>query len=263
MSVIDENELQRTHSQLKQCRICFDSDNSDDIISPCLCSGGSAYIHRRCLDLWRSENIGGRGFKFCNVCQFEYVIETVINDSEADKERLLKYRLLVTRDLTLIFLLSQLIIIGSAFLIKMIDRNGNNIKDLFSNSFNEFFIYYITAIILLLAILGFITLIIVCYSNGNNGSNCFNPTCGRTSGGSFIVMILMCAVVGIFVGIFLSIIILKKIMQHHTDKLWLRQETQKYIVKDFQERRNELEKYKKGYHNSSTTLTMNTYTDIL
>jgi hypothetical protein len=53
-------------------------------------------------------------------------------------------------------------------------------------------------------------------------------------------MILICALVGVFVGIFLSAIILKKIMQHHTDKLWLRQETEKYIVKDFQGRRNEI-----------------------
>jgi hypothetical protein len=55
-----------------------------------------------------------------------------------------------------------------------------------------------------------------------------------------ITMILICALVGVFVGIFLSAIILKKIMQHHTDKLWLRQETEKYIVKDFQGRRNEI-----------------------
>jgi MFS superfamily sulfate permease-like transporter len=118
---------------------------------------------------------------------------------------------------------------------------------------------------LLLAILGFITLIIVCYNSGNTGSNCFNTSCGRKNGAFVIVItvVLICAFIGVFVGIFLSVIILKKIMKHHTDKLWLRQETEKYIVKDFQGRRKELEKYKKSSHNFNTTLTMNTDTDIL
>ncbi|CAF3354862.1 unnamed protein product, partial [Rotaria sp. Silwood2] len=34
-------------------------------------------------------------------------------------------------------------------------------------------------------------------------------------------------------------------MKHHTSKLWLRQEAEKYIIKDFQGRRKELEKYRK------------------
>ncbi|CAF5173447.1 unnamed protein product [Rotaria magnacalcarata] len=54
------------NDQSKQCRICLDDDNPNDIISPCLCSGGSAYVHRKCLNEWRSENAGGRGFKYCD-----------------------------------------------------------------------------------------------------------------------------------------------------------------------------------------------------
>jgi hypothetical protein len=33
-------------------------------------------------------------------------------------------------------------------------------------------------------------------------------------------------------------------MKHHASKLWLRQEAEKYTVKDFQGRRGDLEKYK-------------------
>ena len=75
MSVRDEDELLPGNNQLKQCRICLDNDNPDDIISPCLCSGSSAYVHRKCLNDWRSATIHGKGFKFCYLCQFEYVLE--------------------------------------------------------------------------------------------------------------------------------------------------------------------------------------------
>jgi len=62
-----------TFSQIavKQCRICLETDNENDLISPCLCSGSSADVHRKCLDNWRSLNTNGKAFKFCNVCEFE------------------------------------------------------------------------------------------------------------------------------------------------------------------------------------------------
>ena len=37
----------------KECRICLQSDDQDDMIAPCLCSGSSKYVHRSCLDRWR------------------------------------------------------------------------------------------------------------------------------------------------------------------------------------------------------------------
>ncbi len=33
----------------KECRICFDTDDQDDIISPCNCKGTSKWIHKECL----------------------------------------------------------------------------------------------------------------------------------------------------------------------------------------------------------------------
>jgi hypothetical protein len=161
MSIIDEDELLPVHNQVKQCRICLDNDNSDDLISPCLCSGGCAYVHRKCLNYWRAENARGRAFKFCDICQFEYINETVISDSKADRKRLLKYHLFVIRDLTSIVLLIQLVIIGLAFFLKAVDRNGNHIKQLFPASINGFVIYYLSASVLLLAILGLFVLIIM------------------------------------------------------------------------------------------------------
>jgi hypothetical protein len=180
MSIIKEES---SNDQLKQCRICLDNDHPDELISPCLCNGSSAYVHRKCLNDWRSENANGKGFKSCDICQFEYVIETVVTDRKEERKRLFKYYLFVFRD------------IG-------IDLNTNT-----------------------------------GYSNRNRNSG------SRWFTGIGIIVIIF-AFIGIFVGIILSFIILRKIMKYHTQKLWLRQEAEKYIVKDFHGRRNELEKYK-------------------
>ncbi|CAF1624694.1 unnamed protein product [Rotaria magnacalcarata] len=263
--------LQRNSA--KACRICFDTDNPNDLISPCLCKGGSAYVHRKCLDDWRSVNKNGRAFKFCDVCQFEYVIEPVVDNPSSDKHRLLVFRLLVTRDMTLIVLLFQLIIVAMTFLLQAADKKSNTIKDLYPNSMSSFGIYYLSSLILFFAFLGFLGLIGFCcgWMNDNHNTNRSNDTCpncacypyncicldchgcdgpnncggdGGNGGGAavvVIVIILIFAAIGIVVGVILTAMIVSEIMKRHTNKLWLRQEAKKYVVTDFQGRMHELE----------------------
>lgn len=259
----------------KSCRICLDNDNPKDFIRPCLCSGGSAYVHRKCLDNWRSLNKDGRAFKVCEVCHFEYVIEPVVDDPAADKKRLLLFRFLVTRDITLIILLIQAFIIGLAFLLLLGDRGSHNIKDLYPSSMSPFGAYYLSSLILFFAFLGLFGLIglccgmikpnqddqcnCVCYQcffcynfNSSGGDSCGNCNCDCNGGGgggggggegllvALLVIIVLFAIMGVVFGIILSIIITKQIIERHTKKLWLRQETKKYVVKDFEGRLTEL-----------------------
>ena len=247
----------------KVCRICFDDDHQGDLISPCLCTGGSAHVHRNCLDNWRSVNKDERAFKFCDVCRFEYVIEPVIEDPSADRRRLLKFRLLVARDISLIILLLQAIIIGMAFLLQLADRANHKIQDFYSASTNSFGIYYLTSVILFLALLGFLGLLGYCCGLSRNegldrcsctGYHCYcfslpshgcTGNCDGGGGGDgavvvVAVVVLIFAAIGIFVGIILSCIIVQKLMRRHTARLWLREEAKKFVVKDFQGRRHEL-----------------------
>ncbi|XP_011072761.1 E3 ubiquitin-protein ligase MARCH8 isoform X2 [Sesamum indicum] len=39
-----------------QCRICLDTEG-EDLIAPCHCKGTQKYVHRSCLDNWRSTKI--------------------------------------------------------------------------------------------------------------------------------------------------------------------------------------------------------------
>lgn len=256
-----------TQNDSKLCRICLDNDNPKDFIHPCLCSGGSAYVHRKCLDNWRAMNKNGRAFEYCDVCQFKYVIEPVVDDLSADKKRLLIFRLLVTRDITLIIVLIQAVIIGMAFLIQVLDKGNHAIRNLYPASANSFGIYYLSSLILFLALLGFFGLIGLCCGLIKNDGvddrcdcccyQCFflnmscndcggNHNCGGGGDGASILVIILLifvlifAIIGVFFGIILSGMIIRKVVKHHTNKLWLTQETKKYVVKDFTERIDEL-----------------------
>lgn len=59
----------------KICRICLESENPDNMIAPCRCSGHSKYVHRYCLDTWRSQNVNSENFKKCRECLFEYRLQ--------------------------------------------------------------------------------------------------------------------------------------------------------------------------------------------
>uniref|UniRef100_A0A2P2KMM1 RING-CH-type domain-containing protein n=1 Tax=Rhizophora mucronata TaxID=61149 RepID=A0A2P2KMM1_RHIMU len=52
---IDETSHLVNSDQL-QCRICLDS-GGEDIIAPCQCRGTQKYVHRSCLDNWRSTKV--------------------------------------------------------------------------------------------------------------------------------------------------------------------------------------------------------------
>ena len=60
---------------IKVCCICLDEEDHKDLISPCNCSGSTKYIHRDCLENWRSTNINEDNYKRCEICHFEYEIE--------------------------------------------------------------------------------------------------------------------------------------------------------------------------------------------
>ncbi|XP_048129347.1 E3 ubiquitin-protein ligase MARCHF1 isoform X2 [Rhodamnia argentea] len=44
------------HTDQPQCRICLDN-GGEDLIAPCHCKGTQKYVHRSCLDNWRSTKI--------------------------------------------------------------------------------------------------------------------------------------------------------------------------------------------------------------
>ncbi len=56
------------------CRICLENDEIDNLIYPCRCAGNSKYVHRKCLNEWRTINRDNDNYKQCDICKFEYII---------------------------------------------------------------------------------------------------------------------------------------------------------------------------------------------
>ncbi|KAL8098730.1 hypothetical protein AgCh_031463 [Apium graveolens] len=88
-----------------QCRICLDS-GGEDLIAPCHCRGTQKYVHRSCLDNWRSAR-EGFAFSHCTECRAMFVLR-----ANVPPERWwlrLKFQFLVARDHAFIFVIVQLV----------------------------------------------------------------------------------------------------------------------------------------------------------
>ncbi|MBA0868933.1 hypothetical protein Goshw_020694 [Gossypium schwendimanii] len=87
-----------------QCRICLDNEG-DDLIAPCHCRGTQKYVHRSCLDNWRSTK-EGFAFAHCTECRALFILRANV---PPDRWWLrLKFQFLVARDHAFIFVIVQL-----------------------------------------------------------------------------------------------------------------------------------------------------------
>ena len=66
------------------CRICRVGDPTEDLIAPCACNGSSKFIHRACLDRWRSLTTNPEHQRVCAECKTEYIATFVSPPVEED-----------------------------------------------------------------------------------------------------------------------------------------------------------------------------------
>jgi len=52
------------------CRICFEDDTVNSLISPCNCKGSVKFVHNKCLKKWNDLRINNKNI--CNECCIEY-----------------------------------------------------------------------------------------------------------------------------------------------------------------------------------------------
>ena len=68
---------------LPTCRICLDDTFTDELFTPCRCAGTSKYVHRSCLNKWRTEDLSNRNI--CEICLYEYKTE------KCDRPKFMKF----------------------------------------------------------------------------------------------------------------------------------------------------------------------------
>ncbi|KAG7021793.1 hypothetical protein SDJN02_15520 [Cucurbita argyrosperma subsp. argyrosperma] len=171
------------------CRICLESDaepagvissstgsnpifhfTEDELISPCMCKGTQQFVHRSCLDHWRSIKANffilvlllcscfrlsriclfpilfsygfnqsdripvilqeGFAFSHCTTCKAQFHLKVSL--FEDSSWRKVKFRLFVARDVLLVFLAVQTLIAAIGGYAYIMDKDGA-----FRNSFSD------------------------------------------------------------------------------------------------------------------------------
>ncbi|THU72163.1 hypothetical protein C4D60_Mb04t09220 [Musa balbisiana] len=153
---IDDERRNLVNQDPPQCRICLDI-GGDDLIAPCYCRGTQKYVHRSCLDNWRSTK-EGFAFAHCTECRAVFLLRANV---PPDRWWLrLKFQLLVARDHVLIFVIVQLVV---AFLGMLVYRfYGEELREMFGYEEHPYGFYTmaILAVILVGLLYGFFIAII-------------------------------------------------------------------------------------------------------
>ncbi|XP_010521569.1 PREDICTED: E3 ubiquitin-protein ligase MARCH1 [Tarenaya hassleriana] len=151
----DETALLVTGDQ-PQCRICLDV-GGEDLIAPCNCKGTQKYVHRSCLDNWRSTK-EGFAFSHCTECRAAFILRANV---PPDRWWLrLRFQLLVARDHAFVFVTVQLVV---AFLGLLVYKfYGEELREMFGYEEHPYGFYTmaVLAIVLVGLLYGFFIAII-------------------------------------------------------------------------------------------------------
>ncbi|KAJ8750437.1 hypothetical protein K2173_015576 [Erythroxylum novogranatense] len=232
------------------CRICLESDceEEDELISPCMCKGTQQFVHRSCLDHWRSVK-EGFAFSHCTTCKAQFHFQVSL--FEDNSWRKFKFRLFVTRDVVVVFLAVQTVIAAMGGFAYLMDKDGA-----FRNSFNDGWdrvlskhpvpFYYCIGVLSFFVLLGFFGLILHCSSLNSNDPrmagcqnccygwgilDCF-PASMEACFALVVVFVVIFAILGIAYGFLAATMAIQKIWQKHYHILTKRELTKEYVVED-------------------------------
>eukprot|EP00823_Brevimastigomonas_motovehiculus_P009205 TRINITY_DN886_c0_g1_i1.p1 TRINITY_DN886_c0_g1~~TRINITY_DN886_c0_g1_i1.p1 ORF type:complete len:322 (-),score=42.39 TRINITY_DN886_c0_g1_i1:258-1223(-) len=252
----------------KQCRICLDMANEQDMIAPCNCRGSAKYVHRSCLDSWRATDPTGEAFTTCSVCKYTYRVRLEGTSESEEQWRRFRYYSFVFRDIFCAVLIIQAIIFALAFFTKACDSDSRALRNLFPDSWADLGVYYLCGLILFLAVVGLIGTCAYCMGSFNDPSPtmyhdpCFcycytcpghhDCDCNCAGGGGndkdcaavMLVIVVILAVVGIFISIALGIAYVNRVLARHMHILWMKEAAKKWVIVD-------LEKEPAGSHSAS------------
>ncbi|KAG2583612.1 probable E3 ubiquitin ligase SUD1 [Panicum virgatum] len=233
------------------CRICLETESEigDELISPCMCKGTQQFVHRSCLDHWRSVK-EGFAFSHCTTCkaQFHLRVETW----EDNSWRKMKFRIFVTRDVLLVFLAVQLTISIIGAIAYFLDRDGS-FRNSFSDGWDRFLskhpipFYYCIGVVVFFVLLGFFGLIVHCSSFNDHQDPCLAgcrnccygwgildclPASLEACFALVLVFIVVFAILGIAYGFLAATMAVQRIWQRHYHILTKRELTKEYVVED-------------------------------
>ncbi|XP_023739118.1 uncharacterized protein LOC111887197 [Lactuca sativa] len=248
-SSIEVKDEDVEEGSIATCRICLecDGEEDDDLISPCMCKGTQQFVHRSCLDHWRSVK-EGFAFSHCTTCKAQFHLLVV--ELEENSWRKIKFRLFVARDMCLVFLAVQTVIGMMGGLAYIADKDGS-FRDSFNDSWDRILsrhpipFYYCIGVLVFFVLLGFFGIILHCSSLNNDPRmagcqnccygwgilDCF-PASMEACFALVIVFVVIFAILGIAYGFLAATMAIQRIWQRHYHILTKRELTQEYVVED-------------------------------
>jgi hypothetical protein len=108
------------------CRICLEEDEINNMIYPCRCSGTSKYVHKDCLNQWRTLSDNIDAYKKCFECNYEYQISN--NNTSYSPTIFARFCKFISQNLFGFFILNFAIIFILSNILSAIDYNKNLAK---------------------------------------------------------------------------------------------------------------------------------------
>lgn len=158
------------------CRHCFNREPMNELIAPCSCSGSIKWVHRSCLNEWRAASRNPLSFTRCDVCHNDYIITKKEEERTCTKS---KIALLILRDVLIFLLFIQAFLWILTGVLYLFDYH-HEILQLFPQSWAEVAVYYLSAIIVALLLIGLCSTISFCFFICTCGKGCCNPVTHNT-----------------------------------------------------------------------------------
>jgi len=162
------------------CRICLEEGERLDFIAPCACAGSQRWVHRECLDKWRSMR-EDKAFSRCTECLKPYTMICLSQDDDnITWKRRCRFTYMILRDLCLVLLISQFIILFLGLIVFGLDKHSHLLIDTLRMSARPTLFYYLCGVFFTLSILG------MCYTgqqmgccrgNGTHSNDCGTNDC--------------------------------------------------------------------------------------
>ncbi|TVU04107.1 hypothetical protein EJB05_50319 [Eragrostis curvula] len=207
------------------CRICLESSSGPgcELISPCMCKGTHQFVHRSCLDHWRSVK-EGTAFSHCTTCKAQFHLR--VQFLEGSRCRKMKFRLFVARDILLVFLAIQASIAALGGFAYLLDKDGK-----FRNSFADSSdfpskhpvpFYYCIGVLVFFVLVGIIGSILHCCTCSSSNDDC--PCLAGPSScvmdseccvAVLVILVIIFAIVGLFFGFLAASIAVQRILQRN------------------------------------------------
>eukprot|EP01036_Dinobryon_divergens_P043983 gene43983-58642_t len=163
-----------------ECRICLEPSERKNVIAPCACSGTSRYVHRECLDRWRSTR-EDRAFRRCTECLQAYELRRPKDNGTASRRiQKLKYACFVAKDLMYLLFITQFVVVVTALVIFSLDnRYGREFLSLCGMTRYPMLFYFLSGTVLDLMVVGLVSSLAYCcgVGSGSGATECVDCCC--------------------------------------------------------------------------------------